>query len=207
MSTEGLVVPSRCSLLLSTFGSIRPPWRWKTEPCSSPEPRYAEFPRAWTPGSHAGAGRRRGWPWRRRPGARTASSADCGYRSPQTRCSGPSRWAPGAASTAPRCRRPCPRWTGPARTEAKSPAMTRPSERENTAWRTPPTPAQRGESWPATSPIRWSSSEPGPALCISFDSGEPRCSSQTVAKMYRKNCRYSDYQFSVTSTAKSEDVR
>ena len=39
-----------------------------------------------------------------------------------------------------------------------------------------------------------------------FDSVEPRCTSQTVTRIMRKNCRYSDCQFSATSTAKLEDV-
>lgn len=46
----------------------------------------AEFRRVWIPGSRAGGGRRRGWPSRPRPEARTASSAGCGSRSPPTRC-------------------------------------------------------------------------------------------------------------------------
>ena len=45
-----------------------------------------------------------------------------------------------------------------------------------------------------------------PSLPSSFDSGEPRCTSQIVAAMYRKNCRYSDCQFSATSTANADDV-
>jgi hypothetical protein len=39
-----------------------------------------------------------------------------------------------------------------------------------------------------------------------LDSGEPFCTSHTVRKMYRKNCRYSDCQFSATSTPKLAEV-
>ena len=39
-----------------------------------------------------------------------------------------------------------------------------------------------------------------------FDSGEPCCTSQTVAKMNRKNCRYSDCQFSATSMMKWDEL-
>ena len=40
-----------------------------------------------------------------------------------------------------------------------------------------------------------------------LDSGEPRCTSHTVSMMNSRNCRYSDCQFSATSTAKVEDIR
>jgi hypothetical protein len=36
---------------------------------------------------------------------------------------------------------------------------------------------------------------------------DPRWTSHTVPNAYRKNCRYSDCQFSATSTAKLEDMR
>jgi hypothetical protein len=43
-------------------------------------------------------------------------------------------------------------------------------------------------------------------LSSDFDSGEPFCSSHTVSRMKRKNCRYSDCQFSATSTPKLAEV-
>ena len=45
---------------------------------------------------------------------------------------------------------------------------------------------------------RWSSS---------FDSGEPRWSSHTVNRIMSVNWRYSDCQFSITSTPKSDETR
>jgi hypothetical protein len=44
-------------------------------------------------------------------------------------------------------------------------------------------------------------------LSSSFDSGDPFCSSQTVARAKRANCRYSDCQFSITAWPKLEVLR
>jgi hypothetical protein len=90
---------------------------------------------------------------------------------------------------------------------AKSRNITTPRDREYSACPRPPTEAGRGESGRAYLPMRCSLSDSTPALCSSFDSGEPRWTSQTVAKRNRKNCRYSDCQFSATSTANRDVVR
>jgi len=39
-----------------------------------------------------------------------------------------------------------------------------------------------------------------------LDSGDPRWTNHAVSVMYSRNWRYSDCQFSATSTAKSEEV-
>jgi len=52
---------------------------------------------------------------------------------------------------------------------------------------------------------RWSDSRP--PWSSSFDSGEPRWSSHTVNRIMSVNWRYSDCQFSITSTPKSEESR
>jgi hypothetical protein len=64
----------------------------------------------------------------------------------------------------------------------KMPPISRPSEREKTAVRQPPTAAHRGESGCACGPTSWSRSDSVPIWSASFDSGEPRCTSHTVAK-------------------------
>jgi hypothetical protein len=84
--------------------------------------------------------------------------------------------------------------------------MTRPSERENSAVRQPPVRAHVGDSSSACGPTCCSSSDSVPSLPGSLESEEPRCTSQTVAKTYRENCRYSDCQFSMTSTPKDDEV-
>jgi hypothetical protein len=43
-------------------------------------------------------------------------------------------------------------------------------------------------------------------LADRLDSVEPRCTSHTVPRMKSVNCRYSDCQFSMTSTAYADDV-
>src|SRR5829696_2217644 len=85
--------------------------------------------------------------------------------------------------------------------------ITRPSELEKTACRMPPTRAHLGDLSVAYWPTCWSSSDSRPTWSSDLDSGEPFCSSQTVRKMNRKNCRYSDCQFSATSVAKLDEVR
>jgi hypothetical protein len=40
-----------------------------------------------------------------------------------------------------------------------------------------------------------------------FDSGEPRCTNQTVSRRKRVNWRYSDCQFSITALPKEEEIR
>src|SRR6478752_7569096 len=91
--------------------------------------------------------------------------------------------------------------------KAKITPITMPNDREYRASRNPRVRAQPGESSPACSPTFCSLSDSVPCLPSGLDSGEPFCTNQTVAKMYRKNCRYSDCQFSATSTPKLEDVR
>src|SRR5215208_2212588 len=90
------------------------------------------------------------------------------------------------------------------------PAKIRPitisSELENSHVRAPPTRAHFGESGKACLPISWSFSDSVPALSSSLDSGEPFWSSHTVVRMKRKNCRYSDCQFSITAWPKLEDT-
>src|SRR4051794_24037185 len=86
----------------------------------------------------------------------------------------------------------------------KIPPITRPSDREKTAARQPPAQTQDGEPGGACSPTRCCSSVSGPMACASLDSVDPRWTSHTVAKTYRKNCRYSDCQFSITSTANDD---
>ena len=70
----------------------------------------------------------------------------------------------------------------------------------------PATLAQPGEFCWACGPTfcRWSDSPP--ALSSSFDSGEPRWSSQTVSRMKSVNWRYSDCQFSITALPKSDET-
>src|SRR5689334_6466439 len=80
--------------------------------------------------------------------------------------------------------------------------MTRPRELEYRVRRHPRARAHLGESAVAYSPTFWSASDSRPGLSSSLDSGEPFCSSHTVTKMNRKNCRYSDCQFSATSAPK-----
>src|SRR3954451_23882985 len=83
--------------------------------------------------------------------------------------------------------------------------MTVTSEREKSPVRHPPR-AHRGESASACSPTCCSSSDSTPSSPGSLDSVDPRWTSQTVARMYSVNCRYSDCQFSMTSTQKAEEV-
>jgi hypothetical protein len=91
------------------------------------------------------------------------------------------------------------------------PASALPSETETHAgWEKSPQqpvsavfrlcPARPRTRQPSTS-VAWCGAPTG------LDSGEPRCTSQTVATMNSRNCRYSDCQFSATSTAKSEEMR
>ena len=61
--------------------------------------------------------------------------------------------------------------------------IIRDSDQENTVVRTPPVRAQRGESSVAYGPIFWSCGLSVPAFPGSFDSGDPRCTSQTVPRM------------------------
>ncbi len=70
----------------------------------------------------------------------------------------------------------------------------------------PSTLAQRGEFCCACGPTFCLSSDSRPALSSSFDSGEPRCSSQTVNRMNSVNWRYSDCQFSITAFPKSDET-
>src|SRR4051794_36095496 len=88
----------------------------------------------------------------------------------------------------------------------KKDSITAPSDRLNTAVRHPPVLAQAGESSPAWSPTRCCSSLSSPSSPGAVDSVEPRCISHTVAVIIRKNWRYSDCQFSETSTAKLDEV-
>jgi len=83
--------------------------------------------------------------------------------------------------------------------------ITRSSEFEYTRVRQPPMRAQAGASASAWRPNFWSASDSVPASSGFLDSGEPRWMSQTVAKMNSENCRYSDCQFSSTSTPKSDE--
>lgn len=46
----------------------------------------------------------------------------------------------------------------------------------------------------------------GPIASTFLDSGDPFCTSHTVSMTNRKNCRYSDCQFSATFTANAEDA-
>jgi hypothetical protein len=78
---------------------------------------------------------------------------------------------------------------------------------ENSHRRQPPASAHFGESSSAYRPTFWSRSDSAPTLSSSLDSGDPFCTSQTVRKMNRKNWRYSDCQFSSTSTPKLAEVR
>src|SRR3954468_11824452 len=84
--------------------------------------------------------------------------------------------------------------------------MSRPSDREKTAVRHPPAFAHAGEPSVTCLPVCWSRSDSRPSWWIGFDSGEPRWNSQTVPNTERKNCKYSDCQFSATSTANDDDV-
>src|SRR5687768_15562578 len=84
--------------------------------------------------------------------------------------------------------------------------MTRPSEVEKSAVLNPPAFAHLGDSFLENWPMSSSSSDCTPRFSISLDSGEPFCTSQTVSTMKSRNCRYSDCQFSETSTAKLEEV-
>src|SRR4051812_11439047 len=81
------------------------------------------------------------------------------------------------------------------------------SEFEYTRVCHPPAFAHFGESGSAYSPIFWSSSDSPPALPSSLDSVEPRSTSHTVPRMNSVNWRYSDCQFSMTSTTNDDDVR
>src|SRR3954468_17423126 len=85
--------------------------------------------------------------------------------------------------------------------------ITSDSDHENAVVRTPPLAAQDGESSSAYWPTRWSLSLSSPASSSPLDSGDPFCRKNTVATMYSRNWRYSLCQFSMTSTAKSADVR
>jgi hypothetical protein len=89
----------------------------------------------------------------------------------------------------------------------KMPPITRDNDHENSPVRNPPTLAHRGESAVANRPTFWSRSLSRPALLGFLDSGDPRCTSHTVPRMYNVNCRYSLCQFSATSTAKLAEVR
>ena len=64
-----------------------------------------------------------------------------------------------------------------------SPPITSASERENRAVRQPPALAHFGESALAWAPTCCFSSDSGPISSGCLDSGEPRWTSQTVAKM------------------------
>src|SRR3954447_25575017 len=86
-------------------------------------------------------------------------------------------------------------------------AMTSTSELEYTRVRHPPAAAHFGESGLACSPTFCSASDSPPSLPRSLDSGEPFWTSHTVTSAKSVNCRYSDCQFSITSTAKDDDVR
>src|SRR3954447_7063613 len=81
------------------------------------------------------------------------------------------------------------------------------SECEYSHRRRPAIFAQRGESGLACSPIIWSSSDSRPSLPSCLDSVEPFCTSQTVNSTKSVNCRYSDCQFSMTSTQNEDEVR
>ena len=69
----------------------------------------------------------------------------------------------------------------------------------------PATFAQRGEFCCACGPTFCDWSDSRPALSSGFDSGEPRCTSQTVSRMKSVNWRYSDCQFSITALPKSDE--
>ena len=72
--------------------------------------------------------------------------------------------------------------------------------------RRPPTFAHSGESGSACSPIFCCSSDSCPASSGFFDSVDPRWISQIVARMKSVNWRYSDCQFSITSTQKTDEA-
>jgi hypothetical protein len=83
--------------------------------------------------------------------------------------------------------------------------MSRTSEFEYTVVLHPPAFAHAGDPGSTCSPSFCSSSDSAPALSSFFDSGEPFWTSQTVIRMNSVNWRYSDCQFSVTSTQNADD--
>src|SRR5919112_4568186 len=84
--------------------------------------------------------------------------------------------------------------------------IIRPSELEYTVSFQPRVRAHAGESSSAYPPTFCLRSDSRPASSSGLDSGDPCWTSPTVRKMYRKNCRYSDCQFSATSTPKLAEV-
>src|SRR3954447_22178764 len=64
---------------------------------------------------------------------------------------------------------------------------TRVSDHEYTFVRTPPARAHAGDSSSAYRPTFWSWSLSRPDSSTALDSGEPRCTNQTVAAMYSRN--------------------
>src|SRR4051812_7661025 len=99
--------------------------------------------------------------------------------------------------------RPATDW--PIHDHSQTVPITSSSEFEYRKVRTPPAFAQLGDSAVACSPTFCSSSDSRPTLAGSLDSGDPRWISHTVPRMNSVNWRYSDCQFSSTSTAKDED--
>src|SRR5687767_14155443 len=81
-----------------------------------------------------------------------------------------------------------------------------PSDRENSVVRQPPTLAQAGELGSAYLPTFCSLSLSLPSSPTGLDSVEPSWISHTVRMMNKKNCRYSDCQFSMTSTPNVDEV-
>src|SRR5215207_1088389 len=88
----------------------------------------------------------------------------------------------------------------------KSSPIVSPREWEKTVRRQPVALAQGGESLSACRPTFWSSSDSRPTSSTGLDSVDPRCTNHTVASTNTKNCRYSDCQFSATSTANDDEV-
>src|SRR5918999_3297213 len=84
--------------------------------------------------------------------------------------------------------------------------ITSSSEFDSSHSRTPRARAHFGACEVAWPPTFCSSSDSVPALWSSFDSGDPFCTSHTVAKMNRKNCRYSDCQFSITAWPNDDET-
>src|SRR5919107_5675140 len=141
----------------------------------------------------------------------TASSSDCQFCSVRFQKSGSMRYCAHVTGSckldscsSSNAATPAIDWAS--QDPRKIKPITRPSEFEYRVRRNPSTFAHPGESSSANRPTFCSSSDSSPASSSFFDSGEPFCSSHTVKKMYRKNCRYSDCQFSATSAPKLADV-
>ena len=203
-----------CSTIMAReYGGLSPARRAAVaaRPCSAPlipRCRWPSGPRrpVWIPEIRAVAGRSPARPSSRRRGTPTASSAACGSRSP-----GLPRYcqlADGGLLVVKTLRvvgdAPGDRLAEPGE-QADAAHGEQQRVRVQRGCASPRRAPRPGESGRACSPMSCSSSDSSPTSSGGLDSGEPRWMSHTVPRMNSENCRYSDCQFSRTSTPNSDD--